>query len=179
MKYNLELLNDLLYKLSNMKNIKDYDTNILVYTTSDNKKDFKQILLENPNMYFTNVNVKSKISSKDINEISKRKIVIVDFDLYNDLDKLSKILDENIHLFVLYTDYSNYIIDIIKMIGNDSILIHKKDKLKLLQKRFYKIIKNEINKGNINSLEDYLEVLNDENLDIKTLIIKGNELRYN
>jgi hypothetical protein len=69
--------------------------------------------------------------------------------------------------------------DIFERLGSQSIMIHKRDKLKLLQKKFFKLIRNNIENGNINNLEEYMEVLNDENIDIKFLFLKNNELRFN
>jgi len=173
---NVEIVSDVLYKLSKMPNVDDiYDKTLYIFAFTDNKKDFRDILLENPHLHFTNFKIKNNLSEYNMDvDANKKQIVIVDFNLVSDIEKLSKFMKDNIQLIVLYNTYNYNVVDIYKSLGKSAILINKKDRLKLLQHRFYsKIIKY------ICEVDNYLELINDENLDIKLLIIKNKQLRYN
>lgn len=173
---NVEIVSDVLYKLSKMPNVDDiYDKTLYIFAFTDNKKDFRDILLENPHLHFTNFKIKNNLSEYNMDvDANKKQIVIVDFNLVSDIEKLSKFMKDNIQLIVLYNTYNYNVVDIYKSLGKSAILINKKDRLKLLQYRFYsKIIKY------ICEVDNYLELINDENLDIKLLIIKNKQLRYN
>jgi hypothetical protein len=168
--FNLELVCDLLDKLSNMKNVENiYDKTIHVYTFSENKKYFKEILLDNPDLYFNNFNIKSKLNLKELD--GKRKIVIVESELVpiEDIEKLNAL---SIHLIVLSSSYSESL-KIYKVLDN-CLLLNQKDSGKLLQKGFFfKVIKN-IVKGV--SYDNYTRFINSNN--IKNIIIKNKELKY-
>jgi hypothetical protein len=67
-------------------------------------------------------------------------------------------------------------IDVYKLLGDNTLVINSKDRLKILQKRFYsKIVKFLVDDSNTH---DFFDVINDDNLDVKYLMIKNNELRY-
>jgi hypothetical protein len=54
-------------------------------------------------------------------------------------------------------------------------MINIKERLKVLQKKFYsKIVKYLVDI----SINDFFDIINDDNLDVKYLMIKNNELRY-
>lgn len=133
---------------------------------------FKEILLDNPYLYFTNFIVKNKLKTV---ESTKKSIVVVDFNLIsNDLNSLKELLDnKNIHLIILHSDYLSSVTDIYKMMSDNVLLINKKDRLKLMQKQLHsKVISCLINIKQ----SDYLKLINHEN--IKHIIIKNKELRY-
>ena len=133
---------------------------------------FKQMLLDNPYLYFTDFHVKQNIDKKIIKE-NDRIICIVDTNILDDFGKLNDFIDPNIHLILLTLDNTK-IIDLYDKLGSKRLLIHKQNKLKSMQKRFFK----SINYKDI-TFEDYYKKANDENLDIKYIILKGDELRYN
>lgn len=174
-KKNLEILGDLLYKLSKMNNVSEiYDNSLHIFTFSENKKNFRDMLLENPYLYFTNFVIKTHLSNLKFDS-SKRHIVIVDFDTISDMDKLPNLLRDNVQLIVLHNSYNHYVLDVYKLLGKNCLLINKKDRLKLLQKRFYsKIVKH------LSELKEthYFDTINDENLDAKLLIIRNGQFRY-
>lgn len=174
-KKNLEILSELLYKLSKMTSVNDiYENSLHIFTFSENKKNFREMLLENPYLYFNDFVIKTNLSNLKF-ESSKRHIVVVDFDVISDIEKLSNLMKDNIQLIVLHNTYNHSVLDVYKLFGKNGILIHKKDRLKLLQKRFYaKIIKH------LTTLNEqtYVDVINDENLDVKLVIMRNGELRY-
>ena len=174
-KKNLDILSELLYKLSKMNSVGDiYENSLHIFTFSENKKNFRDMLLENPYLYFNDFVIKTNLSNLKF-ESSKRDIVVVDFDIISDIEKLSNLLKDNIQLIVLHNSYNHSVLDVYKLFGKNGILIHKKDRLKLLQKRFYaKIIKH------LTTLREqhYLDMINDENLDVKLLIMRNGELKY-
>jgi hypothetical protein len=67
--------------------------------------------------------------------------------------------------------------DYYNKIGNKRLLIHKQNKLKSLQKRFFKYVISNIDKKM--PFDDYYNRINDENMDLKYIILKEDELRYN
>jgi len=172
-KKNFEILSNILYKLGKLDKI--YEKNVYVFTFNENKKDYRDILIENPYLYFTNFKIKNNLSDYNIDksnlsDSNKKHIVIVDYDLVSNVDELSKFMKENIQLIVLYNTYTSEIVNVYNYLGKSAILINKKDRLKLLQNRFYsKIIKH------IYPIDDYSEIINDEY--IKMIIIKNNQLR--
>jgi hypothetical protein len=178
---NLLILSDLLYKLGNTNDV--FENTLNVITFSETKKHFKKMMIENPHMYFTNLNIKTTFTKAEIDQFksnNKKSVVILDFDYIDDLDKVDKYLDKNIYLIVLSTMYSSYTSELYKRINvfEPTILINKKDRIKLLQKRLYnKIIKNII--VDSISLDDYIKTINDEDTDAKSIIVKSGEVRYN
>ena len=130
------------------------------------------MLLDNPYLYFTDFHVKQNIDKKIIKE-NDRIICIIDTDILDDFAKLNDFMDPNIHLILLTLDNTK-IIDLYDKLGSKRLLIHKHNKLKSMQKRFFK----SINYKDI-IFEDYYNKVNDENTDIKYIILKDDELRYN
>jgi len=183
---NLKILADLLEKLNNMKDVFEiYDKNITIYTFTDNKKNYKMMSLENPylNFEFNFKNVLKNIKFKDNDETKdKRHLVILDFNLISDLDKLldENLLSDNIHLIVLFNNYSlaPALLNLYKF-NENALIINKKDLLKSVQKKFYSKVVKKIIKDPLVDKDYYSQFLIDENLDIKNIIIKNGELRYN
>ena len=179
---NIELISDILYKLNTMKNVKElYSNNLYINSFNESKKQFKEILLDNPNLYFNNFKFNTKL--KDLDDNSKRIVVILDFNYIteNPDEYLSKnnLLEQNIQLIILYSNYSSDIIHIYNLLSKQKpIIINSKDKLKLLQKKFYSKIVKPILQDKI-SHDDFISTINDDNLDVKNIIIKDNTLRYN
>ena len=172
-KDNSDIISNILYKLSLLKDISDiYSNHIYIFTANDNRKMFKQMLLDNPYLYFTDFHVKQNIDKKIIKE-NDRIICIIDTDILDDFAKLNDFIDPNIHLILLTLDNTK-IIDLYNKLGSKRLLIHKQNKLKSMQKRFFK----SINYKDI-TFEDYYNKINDENTDIKYIILKDDELRYN
>lgn len=173
---NIELLSELLFKLSKMSNVNDlYDSSLHIFTFNENKKDFRDMLLENPYLYFNNLIIKSTLSVPKL-ESTKRHIIIIDYNTITDFDKLNKLLTSNLnlHIIMYHNTYTSSLVDAFKLLGSNTLLINNKDRLKILQKRFYsKIVKNLVE-----THDDYFENINDDNLDVKYLIIKDKELRY-
>lgn len=173
---NIELLSDLLFKLSKMTTVNElYENSLHIFTFNENKKDFRDMLLENPYLYFNNLVIKNSLSVPKL-ESSKRHIFIIDYNMISDFEKLNKLLTSNLNLHVIlyHNTYTSSLVDIFKLLGKNTLLINNKDRLKILQKRFY----SKIVKHLVDETDDYFESINDDNLDVKYLIIKDKELRY-
>ena len=179
---NISFLGDFLYKLSMMKDVTSiYDDDIHIISSIGNKKLYKQMLLDNPYLYFTNFDVKQTLTKKKINELdsnSRRTIYIIDNDiLKHSTDVLQTLLDKNIQVIIISNDDDKTSLDSYNLLGNNRLMIHKPNKLKLIQKKFYK---NYIKKiCDIQTFDEYYDMINNENLDIKYIILKDTELRYN
>ena len=174
---NIDVLSEILYKLSKMTSV--YDNSLHILTFNDNKKDFKEMLIENPYIHFTNLVFKNKVSEIKLKS-DKRHIVIVDSNFISDINTISKLTNGggNIQIIVLDNTYNNFVLDIYKILGDSALLINKKDRIKLLQKRFYsKVIKKILKEGI--SFDKYINIINDENYDVKNIIIKNNKIKYN
>jgi hypothetical protein len=63
--------------------------------------------------------------------------------------------------------------------GNNKLLIHKLNKSKNMQKHFYKTTIKKLCLPNDLLFEDYYNIINDENIDVKYIILKNNQIRYN
>jgi len=178
---NLKILGELLEKLNNMKDVFDiYDKNMTVYTFTENKKNYKMMLLENPYLNFE-FNFKNTLKNTKFTD-DKKHLVIIDFNLISDLDKIldENLLEQNIHLIVLFNSYtlSPALIDLYKFDKN-ALIINKKDTLKSIQKRFFSKVIKYIVKDQLLDKDTYTELITDEDLDVKNIIIKNSELRYN
>ena len=120
-----------------------------IVTSSEKKPRFKKMLIEHPELYFTNLNFNTK---------QKEGIVIIDFDHLMEVKDLSPFLSDDIYLIVLSTEYSSYIAGLYNLMNDfkPSVVINTKDSTKALQKKFYtKIVKNTI--VDDLSLDDYLD----------------------
>jgi len=178
---NVKILGELLEKLNNMKDVFEiYDKNMSIYTFTENKKNYKMILLENP---YLNFEFNFKNTLKNVKFIdTKKHIVIIDFNLISDLDKIldENLLEQNVHLIVLFNSYtlSPALIDLYKFDKN-ALIINKKGTLKSIQKIFYSKVIKHIVKDQLLDKDTYTELITDEDLDVKNIIIKNGELRYN
>jgi hypothetical protein len=174
---NIGILNDLLFKLSKLNNVENiYDNSLHIFTFNENKKDFRDMLLENPYLYFNNLIIKNTLTLPQL-ESDKRHLFIIDYSIKYDIEKLHKLINkDNVHVIIYNNNYSSDMIDVYKLLGDNTLVINSKDRLKILQKRFYsKIVKFLVDDSNTH---DFFDVINDDNLDVKYLMIKNNELRY-
>jgi hypothetical protein len=184
---NLNFLSDFLYKLSLMKNVNTiYNNDIHVITTVENKKMFKQMLLENPYLYFTNFEVKQHISKKDLTSIKEnqnRTIYIIDNNSINDQKEFNiirELIDNNVHVIIAASDNDDnkQILLLYDALGKEKLLIHKLNKLKTMQKKFHKNFVKPITKS-FPKFESFYEMINDQEIDLKYIVIKNNEIQYN
>ena len=163
-------------KLSKMNDL--YDSSVHIFTYKENKKEFRDIILQQPDLYFNDLIIKTQFSIPKL-ESDKRHILIIDYNLVE--DKLEKLLDKNLNaqIFIFYDTYSSELVKVYNLLcadGKSTLLINKKDKLKSLQSRFYsKLVKHLCNE--FNNVDDYLKFVRADD-DLKYLIIKNNELRY-
>jgi hypothetical protein len=177
---HFDIVSDILHKLSNFKNVESlYDNTLNVITYNENKPYFKDLLLENPYLYFNNISIKTKLSKVDlknfIEESDKRRILIVDLECFSDSSIISKFIDDSIHLIVLVSNY-NDVLPVYNILGDNCLLINKKDKHKMIQRKlFQKVLKQITNNLSEN---EFVDILNDDDIDIQRLVIKNCELRY-
>ena len=90
--------------------------------------------------------------------------------------------NKNIHVFVLSNQEDKVGSEIYSCLGTNKLLLYKPNKLKMMQKKFYKYyVKPILNKSNdsIMSFDTYYNAINNEHLDVKYIILKDNDLRYN
>lgn len=177
----IEILSDLLYKLSLIKDVdKIYDNTIHIVSDIDNKKLYKQMLLDNPYLYFTNFDVTQTLSKRKVEEsiTDKRSIYIFDNNMVNKYNNIvNLIIDKNVHVFVLSNQEDKTGFDTFSSLGQNKILLYKPNKLKMIQKRFYKYYIKPLSM--FSDFDTYYVTVNNEDLDLKYIIIKDNELRYN
>lgn len=170
------VLSEVIDSLSLIRGVDElYNGSIYVITSGENRPIFKQMLLDNPYMYFTDFTVKGSIAKKKIEEMStspKKTLVVVDVNVKMDLEKL---MQPNIQLFVMGT--SSEAVEFYKKLGDNKMVLYKKEKLKSLQKRFFNLFVKEICGLGV-KFEDYYEYLNKSVFGVKYIIIKGRELRY-
>lgn len=180
---NFQILSDLLHSFSIMSNVQDVFYNSICVVTSDNKRKFKRMFLENPYMYFTDFNVLSTLNNtkmKDITENEKRVIVILDMDSFRDniySEKYNELFLSRAQIILVSTSYTEDIINVYNQFGDNKIILHKKQKLKLLQKNFYNKLLRQVCDTPL-SFEMYYKVMNEDNFGVKYIIVLGKELRY-
>ena len=142
---------------------------------NEDKKDYKKILIENPDISFINLNF---VSDKYKHKKSKLKqIVIIDLDYVDDITKIQEFFDDNIYLIVTSTNYSSYTGELMKVMRKykSTLMLNKKDSLKLLQKRLFKKIISS-NLDDLIDMNDYIKYIN--NKEVNVIIIKSGELKY-
>jgi hypothetical protein len=180
------ILSEILHKLSIMKHVGEiFDSNVYITSTDEHKSSYKQILLNNPHLYFTDMHVKNKLDKLDkvkvkgLNE--SRSIHIIDNELLSTIDakEFEYLINNDVLLIIIAKDDDKNAITTYDLLTSNKILIHKLYGLKTIQKNFYKIFIKYICKEQVSTFENYYKMINDENLDIKYLILKNDELRYN
>ena len=157
---SVDSLNIVLDKISNMSNITEkYTTKLNVFSYPENSKYFKRLLLEHSTNYFIDLNINVKLSQKEyayeaFKESSKKNIIIIDFDFFEDLEYISKLSKlPNVQLVLLNSVYDNSF-DLYKLMNN-VIVMHTKERRKYERKFYSKFVKkidtiNEVEYYNIN-----------------------------
>ena len=182
---SINILSDLFYKLGLMKDVNNiYDNSIHVITSVENKKFFTKMLLDNPYLFFTNFDVKKQLSRekiKKLDNLDKRTIYIIDNKTLTKPLKhkdLHTLVSKNIHVIVIAGE--DYNLDkTFNVLGHNKLLIHKLNKSKNMQKHFYKTTIKKLCLSNNTSFDSYYNVINNENVDIKYIILKNDQIRYN
>jgi hypothetical protein len=162
---NLDILRSFLYKLTLIRDCsKKYSDTLNILTFSENKKLFKKLVIDNPKSYFTNYNMKSHFGDDEWKNNSKKNVVVIDFAFFKgDLELL--LCNPNVHLIILNQGYSSSDSEIFKQLGQNSLLINKKEKSSILHKKFYNKVVKKISEDM--SEEMFLELtekLNNTNL---------------
>lgn len=166
------VLGRIIHSVNMMTNVVDvYDNSINVLTTRENKKWYSKMLLDNPYLYFSNFNVTSNLSSRypfgNPGEYAKRKLVIVDFDYVNDVDRLADFVHPNVQLIVTCSTYKSTVVDIVTAVEG-AIVIHRPERHMLLEHKFFKAVLGPLTglgwdeyKRTFPSFSDYLVVIKD------------------
>ena len=180
---NFHILSDMFHSFSIMSNVQDVYHNTIHIVTSENKRKFKKMFIDNPYMYFTDFNISNSLTAakiKDITRNDKRVIVVIDLDNMRDrFEKYSELLEANTQIILISSSYSDELIDAYKNLGDNKIVLHKKQKLKLLQKNFFNRLLRRVCQSVENmSFETYYQIMNEENFGLKYVIVLGSELRY-
>ena len=177
------ILSEILHKLSIMKHVDEiFDSNVYITSTDEHKSSYKQILLNNPHLYFTDFHVKNKLDKVKVKGLNEsRSIHIIDNELLPSIDakEFEYLINNDVLLIIIAKDDDKNAITTYDLLTSNKILIHKLYGLKTIQKNFYKIFIKYICKEQVSNFENYYKMINDENLDIKYLILKNDELRYN
>ena len=177
------ILSEILHKLSIMKHVDEiFDSNVYITSTDEHKSSYKQILLNNPHLYFTDIHVKNKLDKVKVKGLNEsRSIHIIDNELLSTIDtkEFEYLINNDVLLIIIAKDDDKNAITTYDLLSSNKILIHKLYGLKTIQKNFYKIFIKYICKEQVSTFENYYKMINDENLDIKYLILKNDELRYN
>uniref|UniRef100_A0A6C0DZK4 Uncharacterized protein n=1 Tax=viral metagenome TaxID=1070528 RepID=A0A6C0DZK4_9ZZZZ len=180
LKDSIYILSDILHSLSLMKNVADIYTNkVYILSTQEHKKMYKKMLLDNPYLFFSNFVVQSRFHSSDASTFDSelRKLLICDIKMFEKVNvALSSI--PNLHIIVVSCDYDTYAKDIYNTLNKKTLLIHKKEHLKNQEKSFYKHVLTGV--ANIQyTFDRYYDMVNDEDIGLRNIIIRERELRYN
>jgi len=186
---SINIVGDILNSLSLMHNVKTtYTTVVTVVTSPEHKRTYKKMILDNPHMHFINFDVKHQFSKTKIQELvesQQRNIVMMD-DITN-LNTFQKLLHAqqgkraaNVQVIMIANDASSSLEAFKKLTGNVAgLLLHKLDKLKSLQKAFFKNVLqplcNELGKTDFHT---FFDIINQKHFGVRYLIVKNNEFRY-
>lgn len=185
-KENISILSDILYKLSLLKKIDSlYHNEICIITSDGNKKMFKQMFLENPYLYFSDFNVKQYLTESDIekckeSDLDKKRIFIIDnrsIECDTNLNLLKNLVKVGSHIIIVMTDQESPI-NIYKVLGDDKLIMHRINKLKSLQKHFYKSVVKKIS-NTFHTFSSFDKAINNPDLDIRYIILRDNQTFYN
>ena len=163
---NINLLSLLLHKL----NPNEFENTLTVMCYNEDKTYYKKMLIENPDINFVNLNFVSKIKKSKL-----KQIVVIDFDYIDNINKVTEFFDDNIYLIVTSTNYSSYTGELMNAMRKykSTLLLNKKDSLKLLQKRlFKKVISSNLDESI--DMNDYIEYIKNGEF----IVIKSGELNY-
>ena len=167
---NFNMLRDILCKISKMTDIeKIYSSDVYIISSNENKTLYKKMLIDNPQLYFSNMIFKSTLPSTS-SIFDKKTIFIFN---KNYCKEISKIVDNNkLHLIVL-SDLENGF-QLYKALGKNTVLMSVIKQTKKLQKELYNLV-NKIVK--CEQIVSYFDIVKDERN--KNIFVKDDELRYN
>lgn len=180
-KDNVMILGDILDRLSKLLDVEDiYSKKIYIMVLENDMSKYRKMLLENPYLHFMDYDIKRGFSEiKD--KYEKKTIYVIDCELlYNvDVDKITS--RDDIHLIIVGNVYNDKVCDIYNKINcrGDGILINRRSRIELLQKQFYKNVVKGICKDGFLNFEEYYKKINDENLNVRWVIIDDTQLMYN
>ena len=178
---NIAILGDLLHTFSLMKKIEEiYNKTVYIVSSGDNRNAFKTMLLENPYLYFTDFKIKHSLGKQKIKELiennEKRTMIIVHHTESDDLQQYLELSKGNIQLVVL-GKMTKTLVDMYKELGSNKLLLHRKEKLKSLQKLFFDKVLRQICKVTC-TFQEYFNKVNADTFGIRYIVIKSDELRY-
>ena len=175
LKTNIKCLSEVLDTLGERTAM--FENTLDIVTCKDSKNDFKKMLLENPQLYFSNLNVNTTTSNFDRSTKGMQRILVVNFDYVDDMMEIEGYFNQNTCIIMLSTNYNCRTSDLYRNMNDykPTILINKKDNTKLLQQKLYsKILINVIMKDV--ELDKYIDFIN--NTTIKNILVKSGEIRY-
>jgi hypothetical protein len=183
-KKNKSILLKILNNLNNFNNKNNkldeiYNNTIRFIVNSDDKKEYKKILLEYPDSYFESFSF-NKIYHE--NDKSLKQLYVIDYDIIKNDDQLyTKIKNNNTNAQYIFIGFNT---EIDTMFLNDfhygnSIIFHTVDnENNESNKHFYKkIIEKCVEYPIIPDYKSYKKILNDN--DVKLLIIMNKQLKFN
>jgi hypothetical protein len=175
---NISTLSYLLYKLNLVKNIDTMFSNtIQIILSPQHKTLYKKMILENSYMFFTNFDSHNTFSKKLSEYETTKSVIVTDFQSV-DVNVFHTVAKRS-HVYVLVNNITDDFIKFYQNLNLPKLLIHNKSKLKMTQKQFYKQVIKVLCKNYTYSFEDFFDQINNENMDIRLLIIKNNRLLFN
>jgi hypothetical protein len=180
---NINILSDLINSFSGIEDVKKiYNQDMYIVTNKENKKTFKKMLLDNPYLHFINIHIKSQFNNP-INTNDKRTIVIIHLQSVDDIQDTIKQInpnsDENLQFIIISDKIEDRLINVYEKLGDNKILLHKKESTKALQKTFFqKVIQYICTSMTGLDFAKYYEFINQKKFGVKYIIIKNTELRY-
>ena len=182
---NITFLSKVLYNINKIDNVdKIYTSNVRYIINTDDKKEYKKILLEYPYLYFNKFNFNKTIKIDEEND-NLKMLFVIDYDyiknndtLYNKINKLVEKNNDQIQFIFMTNEFDNIGIND-ETDWKNTILFHDIDNLKSIQKLFYKkIVKNSnITTPEINDWDEYKKILTDN--DVKCVVITNKTLKFN
>jgi hypothetical protein len=123
----------------------------------------------------------SKQNISDIESSSTRTICLIDTDTpdFNDivLQKYIELREKNVQMILLSTQYLK-VPKLYNALGSHRLLIHRKERLKAIQRVFFKQVIKLICSDDI-EFDQYFYIMNHDNFGVRYIIMKTDELRYN
>ena len=178
---NMAMLSDLLHTFSLMNRVEEiYKNTIYVVSSAETRDLYKTMLFENPYLYFTDFKIKQSLSKQKMKELQnnddKRTIVIVQHSEEKDLDEYLELLKGNVQLIVI-GKITKPMLHLYTQLGDNKLLMHKKEKLKSLQKLFFDKVVRLVCKTQCR-FPDYFQQVNADTFGVRYIVIKNEELRY-
>jgi hypothetical protein len=180
---SISVLSDIIHSFNLLRDVDTTFSSKLNIVSESNRKSYKKMLLENPYLYFDNFNVQKQLSKQSLEEMKgadKKSICIFDEQSFLKLSPPWAQDAHNVLIIVVCTEYS-MVRKIYNQLGSRVIVMHKRDKLKAMEKQFYTKIVKPLCESSFKDVqfEEYYSMITDEKYSLRNIIIKEDCLRFN